>query len=164
MGRELNAFLRLVVATLVCSCYVVALAVVRTYKRVGDDVLAVATSLVLLLFFLGANWTTIYLEIEERHPDSADAEAILGLSSLDPIVDSLIVLVAVALLLFLIGAIVAARHIAKVPTIRLVSNKQPPELMIARGLTWHLFNSHIWCAATERTGGLGVRFVTPIPE
>ena len=54
---EKNAFLRLVVATLVCSCYAVALAVVRPYKRVGDDVLAVATSLVLLLLFLGANWT-----------------------------------------------------------------------------------------------------------
>ena len=161
---EERAFVRLVVATLICSCYAVGIAAVRPYKRIEDSVLAVAMSLVLLLFFLGANWTTIYLGIEERHPDSEDAAAILGLSSLDPIVDSLIVLVAVALLLFLIGAIVAARHIAKVPTIRLVSNKQPPELMIARGLTWHLFNSHIWCAATERTGGLGVRFVTPIPE
>jgi len=150
---EERAFLRLVVATLICSCYAVGIAAVRPYKRIEDSVLAVAMSLVLLLFFLGANWTTIYLGIEERHPDSEEAADILGFRSLDPIVDSLIVLVAVALLIFLIGAIVAASHIAKVPTIRLVSNKQPPELMIAQGLTWHLFNSHIWCAATERARG-----------
>ena len=108
-------------------------------------------SLVLLLFFLGANWTTIYLSIEERHPDSEEAAAILGISNLGPIVDSLIALVAVALVIFLIGAIDAVRRVAKVPTIRLVSNSQPPELTISKGLTWHLFNSHIWCAAIERT-------------
>ena len=56
---EKNAFLRLVVATLICSCYAVVLAVVRPYKRVEDNVLAVATSLVLLLLFLGTNWSTI---------------------------------------------------------------------------------------------------------
>ena len=161
---EERAFLRLVVATLICSFYVALVAATKPHKRVEDSVLAVAMSLVLLLFFLGANWTTIYLSIEERHPDSEEAAAILGISNLGPLVDSLIALVAVALVIFLIGAIVAVRRVAKVPTIRLVSNKQPPELMIARGLTWHLFNSHIWCAATERTGGLGVRFVTPIPE
>ena len=52
---EKNAFLRLVVATLVCSCYAVVLAVVRPYKRVEDNVLAVATSLALLLLFLGTH-------------------------------------------------------------------------------------------------------------
>jgi len=146
---EERAFLRLVVATLICSCYAVGLAAVRPYKRIEDSVLAVAMSLVLLLFFLGANWTTIYLSIEERHPDSEEAADILGFSSLNGIVDSMIVLVAVALLIFLIGAIVAARRVAKVATIRLISNRQPPQLTIARGLTWHLFNSHIWCAAMD---------------
>ena len=63
---EERAFVRLVVATLICSCYAVALAVVRPYKRVEDNVLAVATSLVLLLLFLGTNWTTIFLGIEDR--------------------------------------------------------------------------------------------------
>ena len=53
-------------------------------------------------------------------------------------------LVAVVPAFFSIGAIVAARRVAKVPTIRLVSTKQPPELSIVLGLTWHLFNSHIW--------------------
>ena len=43
-----------------------------------------------------------------------------------------------------VAGIVAARRVAKVPTIRLVSTKQPPELNIVLGLTWHLFNSHIW--------------------
>ena len=141
---EENAFIRLLVATLICSFYAVVLAVVRPYKRVEDDVLAVATSLVLLLLFLGANWTTIFLGIEERHPDTEEAAAILGFGKLNGVVNSMLVLVAVVLVFFSIGAIVAARRVAKIPTIRLVSTKQPPEMSIVRGLTWHLFNSHIW--------------------
>ena len=63
---EKNAFLRLVVATLVCSCYGFILSAVRPYKRVEDNVIAVATSLVLLLLFLGTNWTTIFLGISSQ--------------------------------------------------------------------------------------------------
>ena len=51
---------------------------------------------------------------------------------------------AAALLIFLVGTIIAIRRLAKVPTIRLVSTKQPPELALVDGLTWHLFLSHIW--------------------
>ena len=141
---EERAFLRLVVATLVCSCYAVALAAVRPYKRVGDDVLAVATSLVLLLLFLGASWTTTFLGIEERHPDTEEAAAILGFGKLNGIVNSMLVLVGVTVPFFLIGAVIVARRVAMIPTIRIVSTKQPPELSIVLGLTWHLFNSHIW--------------------
>ncbi|EOD37990.1 hypothetical protein EMIHUDRAFT_200360 [Emiliania huxleyi CCMP1516] len=146
---EERAFLRLVVATLVCSCYAVALAVVRPYKRVGDDVLAVATSLVLLLLFLGANWTTIFLGIEERYPGTEEAAAILGFGKLNGVVNSMLVLVGVTLLFFLIGAVVAARRVAMIPTIRLASTKQPPEMSIVLGLTWHLFNSHIWSTGQD---------------
>ena len=146
---EERAFIRLVVATLLCSCYSVALAAVRPYKRIEDNVLGVATSFVLLLFFLGANWSAVFVGIEERHPNAKSAAAILGFSNLDLIVDPMIALVAIALLLFLVGAIIAARRFAKIPTIRLVSNKQQPELTLAIGLTWHLFNSHIWCIAME---------------
>ena len=54
------------------------------------------------------------------------------------------VLVSAALAIFLAGAVVAARRLAKIPTIRLVSTKQQPELTLHKGQTWHLFNSHIW--------------------
>jgi len=140
---EERAFVRLVVATLVCVCYSVAIAIVRPYNRVEDDVLAVATSLVLLLFFLGANWTTIFLGIEERY-QGADPADVLGFSSLTGLVNSMIALVGAVLIFFLIGAIFAARRVAKLPTFRLVSTKQLPELTLAHGLKWHLFNSHIW--------------------
>ena len=140
---EERAFVRLVVATLVCVCYSVAIALVRPYNRVEDDVLAVATSLVLLLFFLGANWTTIFLGIEERY-QGADPADVLGFSSLTGLVNSMIALVAAVLIFFLIGAIFAARRVAKLPTFRLVSTNQQPELTLAHGIKWHLFNSHIW--------------------
>ena len=143
---EKNAFLRLVVATLVCSCYGFILSAVRPYKRVEDNFLAVATSLALLLLFLGTNWTTIFLGIEERS-GLDDANAVLGFGSLNGIVDTMIVLAFCGLVVFLIGAVVAARRVANIPTVRLVSTKQPPELSIGTGLTWHLFLSHIWCVA-----------------
>ena len=54
------------------------------------------------------------------------------------------VLVSAALAIFLAGAVVAARRLARIPTIRLVSTKQQPELTLGKGQTWHLFNSHIW--------------------
>ena len=139
---EERAFVRLVVATLVCSFYAVVLAVVRPYKRVEDNVLAVATGLVLLLLFLATNWTTIFLGIEERS-SVEDADAVLGFDNLNGIVISMLVLVTVTLIFFLIGAVVSACG-AKTDRIRLVSTNQPPELSIVLGLTWHLFNSHIW--------------------
>ena len=56
----------------------------------------------------------------------------------------MLVLAAAALLIFLVGTIIAIRRLAKVPTIRLVLTKQPPELALVDGLTWHLFRSRIW--------------------
>lgn len=117
--------------------------------------LGVATSFILLLFFLGANWTTVFLGIKERY-QGADPADVIGFSNLDGIVNSMIVLVAAALLLFLFVAIAAARRVAKVPTIRLVSDKQKPELTLGKGLKWHLFVSHVWCAAKE--GGGSTRY------
>ena len=140
---EKSAFLRLVVATLVCSFYAVVLAVVRPFKRVEDNVLAVATSLVLLLLFLATNWATIFIGIVERSSVD-DADAVLGFANLSGIINSMLVLVGATLVFFLIGAVASARHAKKAPTIRLVSTNQPPELSIGMGLTWHLFNSHIW--------------------
>ena len=57
---------------LVCSCYAVGLAVAKPYKRIEDDVLAVATNLVLLLVFLGASWITLFDAIDEEAPGKAD--------------------------------------------------------------------------------------------
>ncbi|EOD09806.1 hypothetical protein EMIHUDRAFT_465372 [Emiliania huxleyi CCMP1516] len=59
------------------------------------------------------------------------------------------VLIGAALVIFLVGAVVAARRVAKVPTIRLVTTKQAPELMLGKGMTWHLFNSHIWSTGQD---------------
>ena len=61
----------------------------------------------------------------------------------------MLVLIGVALALFLVGAAAAARRVAKVPTIRIAASKQAPELTLAKGMTWHLFNSHIWSTGQE---------------
>ena len=88
---EERAFVRLVVATLVCSCYVALVAATNLYKRVEDNFLAVATSLALLLLFLGTNWTTIFLGIEERY-QGADPADVLGFGKLNAIVDTMTLL------------------------------------------------------------------------
>ena len=59
------------------------------------------------------------------------------------------VLIGAALVIFLVGAVIAARRVAKVPTIRLMTTKQAPELMLGKGMTWHLFNSHIWSTGQD---------------
>ena len=101
-----------------------------------------------LLIFLTANWIFIFDGIDEHYYDvsreGADPLIVLGFGKLDGIVAVMISLVFSVLFLFMIGAVVAARRVAKIPKFRLVSTTQPPELSIGMGLTWHLFNSHIW--------------------
>ena len=97
--------------------------------------------------FLGASWTTLFDAIEESC--EGKAESILGWGSSDVIVISMSILVGFALALFLIGAVLAARRVAKIKTIRLKKTKQAPELTLAKGLTWHLFNSHIWSTGQD---------------
>jgi len=159
---EERAFVRLVVATLICSFYAVALAAVRPYKRIEDNCLAVAMGFVLLLLFLGANWTTIFLGIEERYPE-ADPFAILGFGKLNVIVNTMIALVAITLVFFFVAGIVAARRFAEVPTIRLASTNQRPELTVAKGITWHLFNSHIWSTGQDAVAVIKKQLMLLLP-
>ena len=101
-----------------------------------------------LLIFLAANWIFIFDGIEDYYYDVNTERAsplkVLGFDKLDGIVSVMISLVFSVLFLFMIGAVVAARRVAKIPKFRLVSTTQPPELSIVLGHTWHLFNSHIW--------------------
>ena len=107
-----------------------------------------ATSLVLLLLFLATNWTTTFLGIQERY-QGADPADVLGFGNLSGIINSMLVLVGATLVFFLIGAVFSARHAKEAPKIRLVSTNQPPELSIGMGITWHLFNSHIWSTGQD---------------
>ena len=167
---EERAFLRLVLATLISTLHTCGIAVARPFKRVEDDVLAVvrqththarartcpsppthfcpaplaqATSLLTLLIFLAGNWIFIFDGIVDNYY-GADPLDVLGFGELNGIVTVMLSLIFSVLVLFLIGAVVAARKVSQVPTFRLVSTNQPPELTLALGLTWHLFNSHIW--------------------
>ena len=108
-----------------------------------------AAGLLTLLLFLGANWTTIYLIIAERHPNTSEAADILGFSSLDPLVNAMLVLLGVLLLAFAIGVILAFRSATRVQKIQLAETRTPPELTVTMGLTWHLFNSHIWSTGQD---------------
>ena len=105
--------------------------------------LAQATSLLTLLIFLAGNWIFIFESIVDNYY-GADPLIVLGFGELNGIVTVMLALIFSVLVLFLIGAVVAARKVSQVPTFRLVSTNQPPELTLALGLTWHLFNSHIW--------------------
>ena len=95
-----------------------------------------------LLLFLGANWITIFTSIQAEY--RTDPLKVVGFAELDGIVITMVTLVLSLLILFVAFAIYAARRVAKVPRILLASTNQPPEFNLAPGLTWHLFNSHIW--------------------
>jgi len=93
--------------------------------------------------FLSANWISIFDGIVDNYYGD-DPFVVLGFSELDGIVTVMLSLIFSVFFLFLIGSVIVARRVAKIPKIRLASTKQPPELSIGMGLTWHLFNSHIW--------------------
>ena len=73
----------------------------------------------------------------------------MGWPNSDAIVVPMSILIGLAFALFLTGAITATRRVAQIPTIRLVSTNHPPELTLAKGLTWHLFNSRIWSTGQD---------------
>ena len=111
---EERAFVRLIVATLVCTAYPLILTVARPYKRVEDHVLAVTTSILLLLFFLCAGWNTVFLGIQERY-QGVDPADVLGFRSLNVIVVAMVVLVVVLPIILLVyltytGSIEAKRQ------------------------------------------------------
>jgi len=90
--REKYAFLRLVVATIVCTTYPLILTVARPYKRVEDHVLAVTTSILLILLFLCAGWSTIFFGIQERY-QGADPADVMGFGNLNHLVNAMIAVV-----------------------------------------------------------------------
>ena len=100
-----------------------------------------------LLLFLGANWIAIFTSIQAEYRTAAfvaDPLKVVGFAELDGIVITMITLILSLLILFVAFAIYAARRVAKVPRILLASTNQPPDFNLTPGLTWHLFNSHIW--------------------
>ena len=87
----------------------------------------------------------------------------LGFGELNGIVTVMLALIFSVLVLFLIGAVVAARKVSQVPTFRLVSTNQPPELTLALGLTWNLFNSHIWSTGQDAVAVIKKQLMLLLP-
>mmetsp|Transcript_10152 Transcript_10152/g.33311 ORF Transcript_10152/g.33311 Transcript_10152/m.33311 type:complete len:484 (+) Transcript_10152:691-2142(+) len=112
--QEEHAFLRLVVAVLLSSCYLTALAATQPYRKFEDYALAVATNLVLLVNFVLAGWCSIFLNIEERS-GKEEAITIFGFNSADWIAVTMLSLTFGMTVLFVvlaavIGAIAAQRR------------------------------------------------------
>ncbi len=55
--------MRRIVAVLISTCYAVFVTLSRPFRRFEDDMFAAAASLILLLIFVGANWTTLFLDV-----------------------------------------------------------------------------------------------------
>ena len=145
---EKRAFLRLIIAVLISACYAVFVMLTRPYRRFEDDMFAAGASLMLLLIFVGADWTNLFLAIEER-TTIVDASAIIGLDNTDPIVNTLIILVFSMFALFAATTVAGIRRLSGIQTIRLVENKLVPELTLASEMKWHIFNSHIWSTGQD---------------
>ncbi len=145
---EKRAFLRLIVAVLISACYAVFVTLTRPYRRFEDEMFAAGASLILLLIFVGANWTSLFMVTEER-TTIVDATAILGLDDTDPIVNTLIILVFSMFALFAAMTVAGIRRLSGVQTIRLFENKLATELTLASGMKWHIFNLHIWSTGQD---------------
>ena len=84
-----KAFLRIIVALLASLAYLIATVAIRPYRRLEDNALAVASSTVLVILFMGCALIKAYEDFDEATTllgDSQLASRMLGFSSTSEIV------------------------------------------------------------------------------
>ena len=153
------AFVRLLIATVVSLCHLVSLLAIRPYKSALEQQVAVASSLSLLMILL-ASLVTLLHQIASSDVSSAAAEAILGFSSISPLVGVMAV-ANVAMFVLVLGELRGQlSRESRTKLIRLRSTKLPPELVRPEAeMRWHTFvrRSH-----SNRPAGSGLNLLTTV--
>ena len=146
-----KAFLRIIVALLASLAYLIATVAIRPYRRLEDNALAVASSAVLVILFVGCALIKSHEDVNLATTllgDSQLASRVLGFSSTSEIVALLLTFMFGMLLLLAASVAWAMRREGRVRTLRLVSGGQP-ELGLGQNHKWHAFLSHSACDASQ---------------
>ena len=141
-------YVRILVGFLFTIMYLAALLSMQPYKRLDNDMLAVGMQTALVLIFFMSQSILLFNELVEAQGVSLTLR-VLGFGSLDRLVQTLVVSNLTVLVAFVALLIYQSLSHRSVPLLRLVATKQPPELKLAQGMTYHLFLSHIWSTGQD---------------
>jgi hypothetical protein len=152
--------MRIVLATLISSSFVVILALVRPFKRSDDLILACFSNLLLTTTFV----TGIVIKLCEDGQWSENCKAFVGFSS--SYQASLFVMTfSILMMVFTLG-FVAVKIFAAVtaPTIRLKTTGREPFLELPAGCIFHGFISHTWGTGQDQTHTIVRQLQLLVPE
>jgi len=143
---------RIFAGLLVAVGYLTLLQFVRPYKRSTINLLATAVQFSLVCVYLGgafvkvfADSTTVAADDDGDDGDDEDSSTAKFRVVVVMVVFNFAVL---ALFVSLAAYQFATRDV--LPSIRLVTSKQVPELKLRKGEKWHLFLSHIWSSGQDQ--------------
>ena len=148
-----DTIVQLGVAIIFCLVFMLGSAIAKPYRREENDYFAVACNFSLTAVFVFCTMLKVKsvsetLEAGELYDRLYFDEFVIG--------GCLSVCVFGALILAGFLSLQSIVEAAQVPTLRLVSTGNRPELTLAKGHKWHLFLSHIWgtgqdqCATIKR--------------
>ena len=145
-----GSILQLIVAFIFALVSMLVTAVVRPFRSDTDDYVATAFGFALVAVFFFALIIKVSVLRE-------DLESFLVEDQRDEFEVNIVVVsvgmtiaVAIALVVTAIVAMTQLVHAAQAPIIKLRSTSRSPALTIKRGITWHMFLSHIWSTGQDQ--------------
>ena len=142
-----QSFLRLIVGLLTTQAMLVWTLISRPYRRVEDNVLAVAATLLLVLTYTCSILIKVHEDLSEATELLGDPQLtyrVLGFASTSGIVVLLGVFALVLLVVIIASTLSSIRDEQRMPILRLKDSGVPPVLTISSAGRWMLFISHVW--------------------
>ena len=153
--RADKSFMRLVFALLTALIVLVCTLTLHPYRRADDNMLAVASSLLLLLVYTASIFIKAFedfnLAVTSLYLDAALTPRVLGFSSTGGIATLLVMVALFLLAQVLVFAFFEMRREMQLPFLRLKESGQLPTLTLnSVHQRWHLFISHVWSSAQDQ--------------
>ena len=148
--------LQLLIAFVFSLLCMLLTAVASPFKSDVDSSVAKAFGFALVAVFFFALVIKVNVLTESLYADMAQQQRDDFSSNIVVVSASLTIAVALALVVTVLVALQQFAHAARTPIIKLRSTSGRPALTVDRGITWHLFLSHIWgtgqdqCATIKR--------------
>jgi len=148
-----DTIVQLGVAIIFCLIFMLGAAIAKPYRREENDYFAVACNFALTAVFVFCTMLKVKTVSETMDPGE-----LFERLDFDEVVIGALMSVCVfgALVLAALLSVQSIIEAAQVPTFRLLTTGNRPELALAKGHKWHLFLSHIWgtgqdqCATIKR--------------
>jgi hypothetical protein len=150
---------RVMVGTLVALMYLIVLQTLRPYKHRSVNAIAFGAQLSLVSVFICATLLKVYYWVP-----ADEAEDLMGFASGYHIVGAMLAWNLTTLVLTLALTSYQLSTEASLPTVRLADTGAVPELVLADGLTYHLFLSHVWSSGQDQVSIVKRQLQLLLPE